>query len=892
MLSVPPEEAYFAICCNVALQCDEFCNPPSWHYGRLMIPLCYCDSVCELFGDCCSNFQYVESCQRIGTESGASGYGSGDEDVLDVSASGEIHQRHRRSISAKQNLTKSPVDETSSSELPLSAPLMPAGIHQPSREDPSLSSSFNDVLQEDYSSGIGVEQEFAMMQSCITTSYRHSSYYTNLTKNIGAYMISMCPEESPQVSSDVRERCESHNYAADLDALFSDIKDSIWNVLPVTDNTDPTTHYRNLFCAFCHGIPIANMLPWRLVYTEQTNSAFWFEPPDESMVRRCFSNSLNRRPALLKQLKLANTCQNYTDENHTGCLICRNSSISCYRLPPDLTSRPSLAIPFDFRSYASKAVLATTNQFDCPKGFQLSVNGNNCVLIEEMRTVSSPCVLPGVFSSSYSVKILFDIRNDVVTDSQELIIAFGLHMNYSPNQIQNETVDEMILSNRINQSLIIPSADSSVTPSSLYFQVVSIGGSDIGFYMADTRSRMDLFADAMVNQSSVSIHYVEYTQPCGFFFASECTNGKVFGSGDISFMTDNSTILTKVNSTDKTLYGTDHVMSTVTYHMQATQISGNMHSEVIVEEEVILCNGEEILKCPYIPIDKANYFLNTMNGKLQIISTGEIYIPHQFIILPNKTALVCVERDDDNVTWQQLSEVMFFVYIIGTSISLFALLLTFLTYCALSSLRTVPGIATMNFIVASFFAQLGLLIVGQRMERTHDHLCTFFAIALHYLWLASFFWTTALAFDVSRTLGTGMQPGGGGRGRKLFLYSFFSWGAPLLIIFPSLVFHFCDCSHGACCTNVSFSYGNVDACWIRPQMSNLVAFGIPVMVSLIFNIGLFSRTVSGVRSSKRATKMIERRRVSVVQRAMNEFTIYIKVGVTTHDRNVSKYFLN
>ncbi|XP_072030828.1 uncharacterized protein [Amphiura filiformis] len=876
VVPIPPEEAPSAICCNMPLQCDHSCNPPAWHYRSTKIPLCYCDSVCELFGDCCLNFKHVDTCQMSTTPKNL---GSGSKTTMSFkpSASGLD--------STDPELTTSP--EVLPSHVPsLSSPLIESMTYQD--EDDGGGQSPNSIAEyssfnSDYSFDmVNAELEFAMMQGCVVTSYHHTYEETNYTMNIGAYMVSMCPRKS-EILLDHRERCESFNNVLDFGASFHDIETEFADFLPVTDMTDRRVHYRNMYCASCNGVSIENMIPWKLAYLliDSPNIPYWFQPLHENMTRRCFANSLSRRPSLLKGIPLADLCNVVIeyDEQATGCIACLRKDLDLgkgvCKMPPSPIEE-ALAIPFDFRSYASRAGFRSTHDILCTDGFYFSQMKKKCLPKEDLIKIPPPCGQLELIRSSYLIKISFTAKNSSTT-SLELINMFSSHMMYTRNQIRHETImptdmastDNMKgMSQRCKRATDKTACDDGIT-TLLQFEVVSLVPE--GFNNV-TRDLLDQLPYALLNVST-EIHWIEYLQPCGSFSPLDC-QGDAFNSNVVSFMKVNNTFLTDSKTSGNKMYVTERLMSKVIYRMQD---DSNMQLQILIQDQVILCNGKVVLKCPSLLVVESNYIINEVNQNLRIISTGEIVSSDRYIVHDNKTASVCVDMGDG--VWKQLSNVMFYVYIIGTSISLFALLLTFLTYCALSALRTVPGIATMNFIVASFVAQFGLLIGGNRIENTPIELCTFFAITLHYVWLASFFWTTALAFDVSRTLGTGMQPGGGGKGKKLFLYSIFSWGGPLSIIFPSLVFHFCDCKRGACCTSVSFTYGTDEVCWIRPQTSNLVAFGVPVMASLVFNIALFSRTVSGVRSSKRATSMIERRRVSVVQRAVNEFTIYIKVSM-------------
>ena len=104
--------------------------------------------------------------------------------------------------------------------------------------------------------------------------------------------------------------------------------------------------------------------------------SFWFEPLEETNIRRCISNSSYRRQSLLEGIALADTCKARIDDDEqaSGCITCvKNANFdpkteTCYKLPSTIVEEP-LAIPFDFRSYASKTLFRSSHIIHCPEGF-------------------------------------------------------------------------------------------------------------------------------------------------------------------------------------------------------------------------------------------------------------------------------------------------------------------------------------------------------------------------------------------------------------------------------------------------------------------------------------------------------------------------------------------
>ncbi|XP_038066759.1 adhesion G protein-coupled receptor E2-like [Patiria miniata] len=181
----------------------------------------------------------------------------------------------------------------------------------------------------------------------------------------------------------------------------------------------------------------------------------------------------------------------------------------------------------------------------------------------------------------------------------------------------------------------------------------------------------------------------------------------------------------------------------------------------------------------------------------------------------------------------------------------------------------------MNLIAATFTAQLGLLIAGQTASTVTTALCTALAAILHYVWLASFSWTSCLALGLSRTLGnpTGKQRQLQSKMQTAKLNALYGWGGPGLIVAACLIVHFAGHQN-----RDVLVYGGESACWIQPKEANLVVFGVPVILSLLANVGMFAKSVLGLRASKKATRRLNAH-VSFIQRARLELTIYVKVSL-------------
>ncbi|XP_072046865.1 latrophilin receptor-like protein A [Amphiura filiformis] len=265
---------------------------------------------------------------------------------------------------------------------------------------------------------------------------------------------------------------------------------------------------------------------------------------------------------------------------------------------------------------------------------------------------------------------------------------------------------------------------------------------------------------------------------------------------------------------------------------------------------------------------------NPSDGMMKYIPNGHVLKPAEYFITSNDEILVCnffkqsvVRNVTHTESFFEYSKAQTIVSIVGSLLSLIAVILTFLTYALFASLRNRASRLIMNLIGAIFLGQFLLLFGGNENENA----CTTIAVLAHYAWLAAFAWMNALAFDLNRTFGNTDNLQKVNEGMSMFLYMIYAWGSPFLIVIPCLVLHFCQC------TQVNFKYGSVSACWISDGTANLLTFGVPAAIFLLFNAILFGHTVAGIRSTKRATARLHQD-TSTLKRTTKELLIYIKIA--------------
>ena len=223
-----------------------------------------------------------------------------------------------------------------------------------------------------------------------------------------------------------------------------------------------------------------------------------------------------------------------------------------------------------------------------------------------------------------------------------------------------------------------------------------------------------------------------------------------------------------------------------------------------------------------------------------ILFKGEVYnvikfdaVERAIICPPNQTTVT------RNTTTYSYPVGYFILTYIGCSLSVVGCALVLLTYGLFKSLRTLPSLILMNLVTAILANNLLIIIGGPVTEAFPSvELCTTVAVCLHFFFLAQFTWMVLMSFQMARTFN---------QARKLIsatehkrctfsIYFILGWSIPLLITTVSIIVDFTTdslVSYGV------LSDGRSGSCWINHFESAIVAFIVPLVLTMIINLTLF-----------------------------------------------------
>ena len=313
--------------------------------------------------------------------------------------------------------------------------------------------------------------------------------------------------------------------------------------------------------------------------------------------------------------------------------------------------------------------------------------------------------------------------------------------------------------------------------------------------------------------------------------------------------------------------------------MVVTQITYDDNKSIL--STLLACDGTP-LTCPFVTLNKSLFTnIELTPGYIEYKPSGEIISPDMYMFASTGLIQVCSFFDSEgmyNITSTE-SFVTFslnqtIVSTVCCCISLFSLLITFLTYARFRILhRCISNKLIMCLCVAIFMGQLMLLLLGQA---SHNFtLCTAVAALTHYIWLVAFALTFSLAYDLHRTFGSNSITRSSEDGAKvLLLYFFNSFGTPLLIVISCLAIQFQR--------NQPVIYARDGICWLSGSMPMILSFGVPIAVTLSLNSVLFVTTVIAIFRAKRLSRKIlwhDLRKPTYTEN-LKELFIYFKVNLT------------
>ncbi|XP_049822327.1 adhesion G protein-coupled receptor E3-like [Aethina tumida] len=201
--------------------------------------------------------------------------------------------------------------------------------------------------------------------------------------------------------------------------------------------------------------------------------------------------------------------------------------------------------------------------------------------------------------------------------------------------------------------------------------------------------------------------------------------------------------------------------------------------------------------------------------------------------------------------------------VLGSSVSLVALVFAFITYSLFSDLRNLSGTTLMNLLAALFMSQL-LYVIGVGGVPDSE-LCISLAFSLQYVRLCTFCWMLIMTHHMYSQFRTGLHlvPITDNNITRHFLrYSLFGWGLPTVLLGASILIQYHD-KAGRLLDTASLKSQN---CWFLDQNSFIYGLVIPICLLVcatfvyLVRSAILARYIISMQPERRIREKMRRKR--------------------------------
>lgn len=236
------------------------------------------------------------------------------------------------------------------------------------------------------------------------------------------------------------------------------------------------------------------------------------------------------------------------------------------------------------------------------------------------------------------------------------------------------------------------------------------------------------------------------------------------------------------------------------------------------------------------------------NGTLFVTSYNRTFEPGQYERIEDGGVLICALGQN---TVSKFDPILGWVTVAGLGLSEICLALHLIAFVLSPELRNLSGRNLASLSLALFGAYGSF--IGAQFVPVGGRICVGSALSTYYFFLAAFWWTSVLAWDVWRTIrlatvqlrcSSSSQQWG-----KFIGYSMYAWLFPGLVVTLAVLVDFVDVGPRSWVPTEYHPHFGRSVCWFGQRKSILVFFAIPLAAILFFNLLLFISSAYMIRST-------------------------------------------
>ena len=695
--------------------------------------------------------------------------------------------------------------------------------------------------------------------------------YSKTSRSPGIWMVASCP---PQTDHALRSPCEEGANSSAFDFL---------RYVPTTHcykNSGECVTFRNIYCARCN--MVNNPIFWKLIWrcgispprhysNDEKNKflldncpGFRVEPHPTSKKRFCYPVVSNCSEPV--DAKVAEDClKGYsrllyhkpTDKHYKNpsCLLCNG------HLLDNTTCGPS-----EF----------STNIFK-PKSFEMvmqfhSYPWSNDVKIT--RTVKQSCGEKMVYDP-----FLEDCRVGTPPDPvQSILDKFRFKVWIKPKRSSTtlQVVDNEDVKNALQETFQLPSQSVSMIGLKKDENALSA--------VFDLQATADSNASSVNSTTSLPVldnlfyfrHPFELTIQRQTWIVFKVTHKRMACSRPeiippVNFTQSGSNIF--INNQTHVKVNASNVYFITRNHTERGILAGSLFICKSFFTEA--CSVGQVL----LELGSTDYTL--LNGSLLFKAAGRLYAYGSYE-LQNNTAWVCTNYTNATIetkkpwvrTWPD-DQVLWYITVCGLPLSIISLAFLLVTYASFKELRTMPGKNLMSLSISIMLSQLIWLL--ESGDTGNQALCKAAAVTLHYLFLVSFTCMAVIAYDTRRAFPKNdaqmtHTSFPSSSKKRFWVYLLFSWGVPMVFVIICFII---DQQRV-----MDIGYGNSVICWLTDMTAQIVLFGVPVGLLLLYNLWSFICTVQAIRSTKIGSKRLQRQGANQGHEVKIYFRLMTLMGFT------------
>ena len=618
--------------------------------------------------------------------------------------------------------------------------------------------------------------------------------------------------------------------------------------------------YANSYCAVCNGVRIdkmnaigreiikvvdkysavetyffVNRFPETIVSSYSTYGDFCIEKcrfGDDSCVGDTFSeecdayqarfvsSAIPGKPLIYKNEACFQCSANFTDI-HPSC----EKAISCYKVPPSPSSfENQWTTLFDFTGrmeeyFENKHTLGTEDFPPCNE--PMCQTGYVVIKKECPHCAEKAYKNPGVTFTSARNCILF-----LIFRSQKSFEKFKRHYE-SIDMIPNTNCSNLVgdLEN------VMPVLDQMSKTACAVFSIPFVGIRD---YIDALSSPEILNQITSENPSPFQTAFLINFDPdvrisCAGTLASTKVRTVELKNGLELFLQDD----------DQIPFANNHTPIVLEIPLTVPQeVIKPWKISCIANMKEFNCESPKMGDIDFCPKIQVPVVIDTASNTVSI-NSHTLYAS-QYILISNNTALICQENCRVIRSQWHVGIVPLAIFTpVCYTFSMLGLLMTFLIYLRIPSLRTIPALMVMNLTLALLLAQLSYLMSSLGLLLDKPNWCYMLAAAQHYFWLTSFSWMACISFDIFLCLRR-VEPLNSISHRTRY-YKIISccWFVPMLLPVATV------CLQKLGITDIG--YGGKFACWLLNARSVLYLFVVPVLSIVLFNAVTFLACVYTIR---------------------------------------------